>query len=55
MIAPDLQCIAVFDAAKANAELGIVDTAAMAECAVRKIANVALRNGEWAQGIWTLV
>ncbi len=37
--------VAVFDVGKTNAKLAIVDTDAMAECAVRKTANTVLRDG----------
>ncbi len=39
--------VAVFDVGKTNAKLAIVDTAAMAECAVRKTANTVLRHGPY--------
>ncbi len=39
--------VAVFDVGKTNAKLAIVDTAAMAECAVRKTANTVLRDGPY--------
>ena len=37
MIAPGPRYIAIFDAGKANAKLGIIDTATIAECAVDAI------------------
>ena len=49
--------VAVFDVGKTNAKLAIVDTAAMAECAVRKTANTVLRDGPYPhfdmERLWT--